>query len=237
MVNLISISEKLGIETMSDEKDERRVLFEYWRDLKRLQLMEVPSEIIESHPVRPAIMKILRVGIPDEKESGKQRHALNTKEIMRTLRDKDGIKISQHSLYFHLNKLEEIGYIKVVARLREGRHNVAYYGRTSRTLLRRDPEESLEKYEKWLQEMGMLVKAKRPEFDTSQLNGLAEEYLGIMRRRDRALGEWMASNEELIYEVGVDPYSLFKFIQAMDVTDPEHLEFIRKVRELFEIDL
>ena len=222
---------------MSDEKDERRVLFEYWRDLKRLQLMEVPSEIIESHPVRPAIMKILRVGIADEKESGKLRHALNTKEIMKTLLDRNGIKISQHSLYFHLNKLEEIGYIRVVARLREGRHNVAYYGRTSRTLLRRDPEESLEKYENWLQEMGKLLKAKRPEFDMNQLKGLAEEYLGIVRSRDRALGEWMASNEELIYEAGLDPYSLFKFIQAMDVTDPEYLRFIRKVRGLFELEL
>ena len=222
---------------MSDEKDKRRVLFEYWRDLKRLQLMEVPSEIIESHPVRPAIMKILRVGIADEKESGKLRHALNTKEIMKTLLDRNGIKISQHSLYFHLNKLEEIGYIRVVARLREGRHNVAYYGRTSRTLLRRDPEESLEKYENWLQEMGKLLKAKRPEFDMNQLKGLAEEYLGIMRSRDRALGEWMASNEELIYEAGLDPYSLFKFIQSMDVTDPEYLRFIRKVRGLFELEL
>lgn len=213
------------------------MLFEYWKDLKRLQLMDVPSEIIESHPVRPAIMKILRAGIPDERESGKLRHALNTKEIMRALLDRHGIKMSQHSLYFHLNKLEEIGYIKVVARIREGRHNVAYYGRTSRTLLRRDPEESLEKYEKGLQEMGRLVKAKKPEFNMDQLNGLAEEYLEIMRGRDRALGEWMASNEELIYEAGIDSYSLFKFIQAMDVIAPEYLGFIKKVREMFEIDL
>ena len=222
---------------MSEERDERQVLFEYWRDLKRIQLMDVPSDIIESHPVRPAIMKILRAGIPDEGESGRLRHALNTKEIQRALLDRDGIKMSQHSLYFHLKKLEEIGYIKVVARILEGRHNVAYYGRTSRALLRRDPEESLEKYEKWLQEMGRLVKAKKPEFDVEQLKGLAEEYLGIMRRRDRALGEWMASNEELIYEAGIDSYSLFKFIQAMDVVAPENLEFIRKVREIFEMDL
>jgi DNA-binding PadR family transcriptional regulator len=213
------------------------VLFEYWRDLQRVQLMDVPSEIIESHPVRPAIMKILRTGIPDERESGKLRHALNTKEIKSALLDRHDIKMSLHSLYFHLNKLEEIGYIKVVARIREGRHNVSYYGRTSRALLRRDPEESLEKYEKWLQEMGRLVKAKKPKFDMDQLNGLAEEYLGIMRRRDRALGEWMASNEELIYEAGIDSYSLFKFIQAMDVIDPEYLGFIKKVRDIFEIDL
>jgi len=221
---------------LSEERDERQVLFEYWRDLKRIQLMDVPSDIIESHPVRPAIMKILRAGIPDEGKSGRLRHALNTKEIQALL-DRDGIKMSQHSLYFHLKKLEEIGYIKVVARIREGRHNVAYYGRTSRTLLRRDPEESLEKYEKWLQEMGRLVKVKKPEFDMDQLKGLAEEYLEIMRRRDRALGEWMASNEELIYEAEIDSYSLFKFIQAMDVVAPENLEFIRKVRVIFEINL
>ena len=221
---------------LSDESDERRVLFDYWKDLKRLQLMDVPSEIIESHPVRPAIMKILRAGIPDERESGKLRHALNTKEIMKTLLDRDGIKMSLHNLYFHINKLEEIGYIKVVARILEGRHNVAYYGRTARSILRRDPEESLEKYERWFQEMGRLAKAKRPEFDMDQLEGLAEEYLGIMRRRDRAQGEWMASNEELIYQGGIDSYSIFEFIQAMDVMDSEYIGFIKKVRELFEID-
>jgi DNA-binding PadR family transcriptional regulator len=182
-------------------------------------------------------MKILRAGITDEKEHGRLRHALNTKEIMRTLLDRDGIKMSQHNLYFHLNKLEEIGYIKVVARIREGRHNVAYYGRTARTILRRDTEESLEKYERWFQEMGRLAKSKRPEFDMNQLEGLAEEYLEFMRRRDRAQGDWMASNEESIYKGEIDSYSIFGLIQAMDVMDPEYIGFIKKVRELFEIDL
>ena len=222
---------------MSDEKDERRVLFEYWSDMPLIQIHDLPSEIMESHQVRPAIMKILRAGIPDEKESGRLRHALNTKEIRRTLLDRDGIKMSQHNLYFHLNKLEEIGYIKVVARLLEGRHNVAYYGRTARTILRRDTEESLEKYERWFQEMGRLAKSKRPEFDMDRLEGLAEEYLGIMRRRDRAQGEWMASNEESIYEGGIDGYSIFGLLQVLDVMDPEYIEFIKKIRELFEVDL
>jgi DNA-binding MarR family transcriptional regulator len=222
---------------LSDEKDERRVLFEYWRDMPLIQIHDVPSEIMESHRVRPAIMKILRAGIPDEKESGRLRHALNTKEIRRTLLDRDGIKMSQHNLYFHLNKLEEIGYIKVVARLLEGRHKVAYYGRTARSILRRDTEESLEKYEKWFQEMGRLSKSKRPEFDMDRLEGLAEEYLGIMRRRDRAQGEWMASNEESIYEGGIDSYSIFGLLQTLDVMDPELIGFIKKVRELFEVDL
>lgn len=202
-----------------------------------IQIHDLPSEIIESHQVRPAIMKILRAGIPDEKEAGRLRHALNTKEIRRTLLDRDGIKMSQHNLYFHLNKLEEIGYIKVVARLLEGRHNVAYYGRTARTILRRDTEESLEKYERWFQEMGRLAKSKKPEFDMDRLEGLAEEYLGIMRRRDRAQGEWMASNEESIYEGGIDGYSIFGLLQVLDVMDPEYIEFIKKTRELFEVDL
>jgi DNA-binding transcriptional ArsR family regulator len=222
---------------LSDEKDERRVLFDYWTDMPLIQIHDVPSEIMESHQVRPAIMKILRAGIPDERETGRLRHALNTKEIRRTLLDRDGIKMSQHNLYFHLNKLEEIGYIKVVARLLEGRHNVAYYGRTARTILRRDTEESLEKYERWFQEMGRLAKSKRPEFDMGRLEGLAEEYLGIMRRRDRAQGEWMASNEESIYEGGIDSYSIFGLLQALDVMDPEYIGFIKKVRELFEVDL
>jgi DNA-binding MarR family transcriptional regulator len=223
--------------SLSDETEDRSVLFEYWRDLPLVQIHDLPSEIIESHRVRPAIMKILRAGIPDEKESGRLRHALNTKEIRRTLLDREGIKMSQHNLYFHLNKLEEIGYIKVVARLLEGRHNVAYYGRTARSILRRDTEESLEKYERWFQEMGKVAKVKRPEFDMARLEGLAEEYLEIMRRRDRAQGEWMASNERLIYEGEIDSYSIFGLIQTMDVMDSEYIGFIKKVRELFEISL
>ncbi len=217
--------------------DARKILYDFWKELPLVKIFDVPSEIMESHQVRPAIMRILREGVPDDEESGRLRHALNNKEIVNTLLERNGIRMTQQNLYFHLNKLEEIGYIKVVAKIREGRHNVAYYGRTSRIILRRDPEESLEKYERWFHEMGKLAKAREPKFNVDQLEGLAEEYLGIMRRRDRAQGEWMASNEELIYERGIDIYTIFKFLKAMDVMDPEYIGFIKKVRELFEIDL
>jgi len=221
----------------AEHVDARKILYDFWKELPLVKIFDVPSEIMESHQVRPAIMRILREGVPDDEESGRLRHALNNKEIVNTLLERNGIRMTQQNLYFHLNKLEEIGYIKVVARIREGRHNVAYYGRASRIILRRDPEESLDKYERWFQEMGKLAKAREPKFNVDLLEGLAEEYLGIMRRRDRAQGEWMASNEELIYERGIDIYTIFKFLKAMDVMDPEYIGFIKKVRELFDIDL
>jgi DNA-binding transcriptional ArsR family regulator len=221
---------------MSGEKGERRVLYDFWDNLPPVIVLNAPSKFMTSHPARPAVLRILREGV-EEAGSEKPRHALSPKEIRKLLHERDGIEMSQTNLYFHLKKLVETGFITVVARLLEGRHRVAYYGRSARSILNRDPEESLERYRRRFQELGRLTKAKRPEFDMESLEGLAEEFLRIKQGRDREQGEWMGRNEELMTEQRIDAYTVYEFIKVLDILDPEYVAFIRKTRELLGVDL
>ena len=222
-----------------DEQGERETLYEFWERLPPVTVLALPSKVMSSHPARPAILRILREGVVDrfeEEPVERVRRALKAEEIRARLKER-GVKVSKTSLYFHLGVLEEHGLIKIVSKVLEGRHMVAYYGRTARGFIHRDPEESLEKYRRYFEEAGRLAKAYRPGLDLGVVEELAEEYMGILQRRDAALADWMADNEELIIENDVDFYSIFEFIKSLDSTSPEYVEFMGRVSKTLGIEL
>ncbi len=221
--------------------DERQILYDFWESLPAVAVREIPSKVFTSHPVRPAILKVMREGILDQDATDrnvqKRRYALKPKEIRKLLGEREDIEMSQTNLYFHLNILEKEGLIQVVSRILEGRHKVAYYGRVARTIIHRDPEESLETYKRRFEEMRRLMKVKRPDFEIEQLDILSEELLEMKLRRDQALGEWMARNEALMNAEGIDSLIIFKFLKVIDSTHPDYVRFFRKIADLFEFDL
>lgn len=225
--------------TPEKKAGERQILYDFWDSLPGVKVLNVPSKVFTSHPVRSAILRVLREGLLEDDEatppSKKARHALNTKEIRRLLRETEDIEMSQTNLYFHINLMERAGLIQVVSRILEGRHKVAYYGRVARTIIQRDPEDSLETYKRRFEEIGRLIGVKRPGFDTAQLDPLPIELLEIKKRRDRALGEWMARNEALMNAEGIDSLSIFEFLKVIDSVDPEYVRFFRKVADLLEL--
>ncbi len=217
----------------------RKILYDFWDKLPPITLLSLSSEVLSSHPARPAIIRILREGIADhydEEPRERVRRALKADEIRALLKERE-VKVSKTSLYFHLGVLEEHGLIKVVDKVLEGRHRVAYYGRTARGFIHRDPEENLEKYRRYFEAAGKLAKGKRPGLDPGVVEGLAEEYLKIKQRRDAALADWMVANEELINENEVDFYSVFEFIKSLDSVSPEYVEFMGKVSKTLGIEL
>jgi DNA-binding transcriptional ArsR family regulator len=229
----------MGTAKDADHCDSRETLYEFWDELPPIILLAISSKVMSSHPARSPILRILRRGVVDlfdEEPKERVRRALKADEIRALLKD-EGIKMSKTNLYFHLGVLEEHGLIKIVAKLLEGRHKVAYYGRTARGIIHRDPEESLEKYRQNFAEAGKLAKAKLPELDIGVVEGMAEEYLRIKQRRDAALADWMARNEELINRQGVDFYALFEFIKDLDAVSPEYVQFLRMVAERLGVEV
>ena len=219
--------------------DERKTLYEFWERLPPVTMLALSSKVMSSHPARPAILRILREGVVDrfdEEPVERVRHALKADEIRARLKE-EGIKMSKTNLYFHLEVLEENALIKVVAKMLEGRHRVAYYGRTARGIIHRDPEESLQNYRRRFMEAGRLAKAKRPELDLGVVEGLAEEYLSIKQRRDAALTDWMARNEALMSEHGIDFFVVFDFMKNLDAINPEYVQFLRMVAEKLGIEM
>jgi DNA-binding transcriptional ArsR family regulator len=234
---------KRSMSAMTEKKDvhgdERKTLYEFWEKLPPVTLLALSSKVLSSHPARPAILGILREGVVErfDEEPGEQvRHALKAEEIRARLKE-EGIKMSKTSLYFHLGVLEENDLVKVVAKLLEGRHRVAYYGRTARGIIHRDPEKSLQDYRWRFMEAGRLAKAKRPDLDLGVVEGLAEEYLRIKQRRDAALTDWMAGNEALMSEHGIDFYAVFEFMKNLDAINPEYVQFLRTVAKRLGIDI
>ena len=225
--------------TPEKKAGERQILYDFWDSLQGVKVLNVPSKVFTSHRVRPAILRVLREGMLEDDEatppSKKVRHALNTKEIRRLLQETEDIEMSQTNLYFHLNVMERAGLVQIVSRILEGRHKVAYYGRVARTISHRDPEDSLETYKRRFEEIGRLIGVKRPGFDVAQLDTLPGELLEIKKRRDRALGEWMARNEALMSANGIDSLFIFDFMKVIDSVNPEYVRFFRKVADLVEL--
>lgn len=218
----------------SATSEKRSNLFDFWDELPNVAMLELPSKLMSSHKVRPAILKILREGLED---SGRIRHGLNVKEIKGLLQEIEGINMSQTNLYFHLGVLEKNGLIKIVERITEGRHKVAYYGRTAKGIITRDPEESLENYRKRFMWAGRFAKVENPEINLDQMMLLADEYLRTKQRRDKALGKWLSNHEEKISSHNISFYELFEFIKTLDSVNPEYVAFLRKVAEILKIEL
>lgn len=220
--------------------DERRALYDHWSTIPFVALIEAPKKFFSSHPARSAILRILRAGIteedPEEPSRSMKRHALSPKEIKGLLNDREKIEMSQTNLYFHLNTLEEVGAIKVVTKLLEKRHKIAYYGRVARLILTRDPEESLATYRRRFEEMGKLVRAMRPDIDPARFDGLPEEYLEIKRRRDNMLADWIARYDALMSAEGIDSILVFELLKDIASASPENIGFLRRVADLFGID-
>ncbi len=231
----------MSAKTKKKEKhgDERKTLYEFWEKLPPVTLLALSSKVMSSHPARPAILRILREGVVDrfdEEPEERVRHALKADEIRARLKE-EGIKMSKTNLYFHLGVLEENDLVKVVAKVLEGRHRVAYYGRTARGIIHRDPEESLQDYRRRFMEAGRLAKAKRPDLDLRVVEELAEEFLRIKQRRDAALTDWMARNEALMSEHGIDFYVVFEFMKSLEAINPEYVQFMRMVAEKLGIEM
>lgn len=235
------MKEAVSMKTVKKDEhgDERKKLYEFWERLPPVTLLALSSKVMSSHPARPAILRILREGVVDrfDEEPGERvRHALKADEIRARLKEQD-IKMSKTNLYFHLGVLEENDLVKVVAKVLEGRHRVAYYGRTARGIIHRDPEKSLQDYRRRFMEAGRLAKAKRPDLDLGVVEGLAEEYLRIKQRRDEALTDWMAGNEALMSEHGIDFYAVFEFMKNLDAINPEYVQFLRMAAKKLEIEM
>ena len=144
--------------------------------------------------------------------------------------------MSQTNLYFHLNTLEEAGAITVVARLPEGRHKVAYYGRVGRLILPRDPEESLATYRRRFQELAKLVKAKEPDADVSELEGLPEEYLRVKMRKDRMLADWISKQDPAMNREGIDGILIYELLKDVSSIEPKNIRLLKRIADLVEAD-
>ncbi|MHA2286575.1 MAG: winged helix-turn-helix domain-containing protein [Candidatus Thorarchaeota archaeon] len=224
-----------------DETSEgiRYVLYSFWDSIPRIEFVNVSKEILESHPARKAILRILREGILEEtvppSDDHRIRRAINADEIREMLEKSKMTKVSKTGMYFHLKVLEEAGLIKVVSRILEGRHRVAYYGRVARHLFISDPEMRLQKYESLFSAVTKYAKARTPRSRVAHFRNIPKKYLKIKIERERMIGEWLVDNEDIITKLGLDLNELFDAVKLIDSSNPVYLDLFSDLFELLQI--
>ncbi|UCE09460.1 MAG: helix-turn-helix transcriptional regulator [Candidatus Thorarchaeota archaeon] len=219
--------------------DNREILYSFWESIPRTAFINASKDVLGSHPARGAILRILREGVQEElvtpSRVEKIRRAMSADEIRERLKEAGMKKVSKTGMYFHLKVLEEAGLIKIISKILEGRHKVAYYGRVARHLFISDPEMRLQKYEQLFGTVTKFSKALVPGTKASHFRKIPKEYLRIKTERERVIGEWLADNEHLVIKLGLDLSDLYEAVKVIDSCNPAYLDLIGELYRLLQI--
>jgi hypothetical protein len=229
-----------------DEK--REILYSFWESLPPLKIIPKPEEEVYGHKVRLNVIRILRKGILDQIDDNRRRRALNAREILSLLKDmkikgeKDEEEaqkakgISLQSLYFHLQKLEEVELIQTVTILRKGSHNTAYYGRTARIYLHMDNVKHEKKLSKAFLAIKQFARVKNPELNEKALDDIREKYLSREKQRSERISKWLTQYESLIVENDIDLTSLFQFMEILDTINTENIQILKELHDTLQFE-
>jgi Fe2+ or Zn2+ uptake regulation protein len=224
------------IDNKTSNHNNLEALHAYWDGIPKYLFVDIEKEVLETHPARSAILRILREGISDKIENQPvQRRILNAEEIRKLLKN-ERIELSKTGMYFHLNTLEEVGLIKVVARILQKRHKVAYYGRVAHHLFIRESETRSNRYAKLLSELRKLLLKKYPNEHLPTGRTLAKEYESQKRRREEILGKWLIDNEDTINELNLEFNVIFDALKLIDSCNPGYQDIFREILKLVKMD-
>ncbi|NPD89501.1 MAG: helix-turn-helix transcriptional regulator [Asgard group archaeon] len=238
---------------MSKEFDprDRKILLDFWEKLPELKIVKDSERTFYSHSARQLIMKVLGMGIQeqvtDKKAENIIRRALNTQEIYQAIQDLKKSKprefdikdfdLSLHNLYFHIQKLEEAGLIKPVAILREGRHNVTYYGRTARIMFFNVEYEEYEQVKNAFTAMEKLAPKINPKIKTEDIRGYYDRYVKIGKTLTKKMFEKLADYEQGFNTTDVDPIDILNFLELVYSINLEFTDLFKEVAKNLDIKI
>lgn len=218
-------------------------LFSSIEGIDKVKILELPTGF-NKPPIRPAIMKVLRKGIEDENTKQK-RYALNAREIKRELdknkslleslsrkKKKSQTEISYTNLYFHLNKLLEVGAIYTVVIAIERSHRIAYYGRTAHVILIRELESILPRYEKIFGEFSKFAEILKPDISIEEIQRLPEQYHKLKAERELIMAEWVADHAHILRKENIDLTDIFSALRILDSTNSKYKTLFQKLAHI-----
>ncbi|UCG01716.1 MAG: hypothetical protein JSW11_19155 [Candidatus Heimdallarchaeota archaeon] len=221
--------------------DEHQILFDYWDKIPSFAYIDVPKDKYYSHPVKSEIIGLLREGIEEKSSEGKSkvRHALNVIEIKEFLERKRDINMSSTNLYFHLDILQEIGLIKIVATLQKGPHGrnkVKYFGRVARNLFVGSEKISLLNYTKRFEEFQKLANILELSLP-SDYSILPQKLLETKQQYYKVLGNWLVDHEDIIAKEKLDIGTLYDFLKMINEINPKYNDLFNEVFSLLKNEI
>ena len=223
----------------SKEKEitKRELLYSYWEKIPMVVNIELHSEEVLSHEVRHIIIHYMRKG-KEEKwidESKRIRHAFSAKELLDIANKKMEEEMKLQSLYFHLQKLQEIGLVEVICMLHEGRHNIAYFGRTARGF-NFISKKDLSKYDDYFKEGGKLAHALNHNFPESKFTELLKRFKEINKEEEKKISNWLQEKEQFMIENNIDSATIFSFLKRINYHNQKMTKLMEEVAELLDFN-
>ncbi|MFX0210517.1 MAG: hypothetical protein ACFFDT_31345 [Candidatus Hodarchaeota archaeon] len=228
---------------MSDLKmtDGHQILYEYWDKIPSFEYIDVPKDKYYSHPVKSEIVRLLREGVEEKTSEGKSkvRHALNVIEIKELLKKRKDIVMSATNLYFHLDSLQEMGLINVVATLQKGPHGrnkVKYFGRVARNLFVSSEEVSLSNYTERFNEFEKLANILQLSLP-KDYSKLPQKLLETKQQNYKVLGNWLVDHEDFVAEEKLDIGVLYDFLKMINEINPKYNNLFNEVFSLLKKEI
>lgn len=221
-----------------EQLKKRKLLFDFWKDVPTIRLMDESFFAIMNQEVRSVILDILREGILDDiflNEDGKKRrrYALNAQEIQKHIEKRLDREITISNVYFHLQKLKEIDCIQELVSIREGKYNVAYFSRTAKLFSSSIKESAkagdIEAVRKFIIQ---LLPSVNPTIQKETVMNLFDEIYQYRLERGKRRFEWLEKHAELITDLEFDILIIDKFLMGLDGSDPEGSRLYSQISDI-----
>ena len=223
-------------------EEKKKLLYTYWHKLPYLKTMESANfSQVEESEVRSFIIKYIRDGLEDEfskKFHLARRHAFTAKELHTAYSKKENSqKYSLSNFHFHIKSLVEDGYLEEIAKILEGRHYIAYYGRTAIIFIGQyDDILTNSSAQDVFGPLRQIAKDMNPEIESETIDQLIDENLLSFQDFFFRLFSWIKEKYPLLYESKVD---IKKFVEVIGYYAHFHKKFAEisdKIGALIDLD-
>ncbi|MHA2089783.1 MAG: winged helix-turn-helix domain-containing protein, partial [Candidatus Kariarchaeaceae archaeon] len=192
--------------------------------------------------IRGAILDILAIGVDDvypDTDEIMTRHALTAKELNESVNERIGDNVKKSNLYFHLQKLEEVGLVKEIDKIPTGKRYIHYYGRTAKAYLVPGSSEKNEKYQELLLvKFPQLIQKIQPNASEKEIGEVVEAVNEIFLGKypNTVLGQWLEAYQKHIIDLDIDIRRFIDLVIMISKYDVNTIHNIQKFVKLLKFD-
>ena len=224
----------------TDDNEYYSKLYKYWDQLNPIKYVNKSQYEIMNHPIRDAIVKVLRRGIVDKNQKNRKRHVLSMQELLNEVNEllshgnEEHENLKNTRLYYHVDILITNNIIQEATVIKIGRHYQAYYCRTAKGFILLDEDYSLDRV-KFNQMHSSLIAAINDDIEEknvkSLLNTIEKKNKEILNLRD----SWITENANLISRLDIDMIDFVKIIEWYYYVHPDLLSLYQKLGKMLRL--
>jgi hypothetical protein len=236
-------------ESNSKYTEEKGYFFDFWEDLELLKefTAEDFSTFSEKSKVRGMIVAVLREGIEDKypmTNEIKKRRALTGKEILegvnRKLKEQfkeEHVEIKKANLFFHLKKLEDLGFVEEIGYLQRGRRRTTYYGRSAKIFVSmvRDKSHMINSFEN--PDFVTFLQRLNPNIPINQIENTLDKVRLVNRQTSNYYNTWTRKREKDFADLELDFPEILKIAYMINTYRDDVVEGLQELALLMKLDV